>query len=480
MFTNVRDAAKGVSVETIVSAIVERIGRVAGIAPATLRKPWAMMLVVVCLAAIAGAMFQSAVDVRKYPGTDQRARVVGARMMLAGQNPYATPQDAQTPEKLLDPDRLFSHITRCTYPPTMLYLYVPVAELGWNLQRPLLAAAEWGAMLASIVLLAWTVKGQRRRLWFIAAGVLLIACSPSFRMHVERGQFYVFILLLISVAGFLLARRLAATRGERGGWQPITAGIALGLAAAFRPNLAVLLVPLWFVGLRTPAIAMGVTGAVVGLSTLAIPAIGVQGWRDYFTLVRELDMESMMGRARYVAQLVAPAGFQTAPETKVVEGVDFSGYLRGPVVNISANTVVSMFANDATPFAVLAKAIKAGALLVFAVGCVPLAMLVRRRGLPAGMAMGCALVPCIAMEYFLPVRYNYADVILLAPLALLAGVLFSRRCAVLTGIMLGGLAMFSLSQHASLAWVANGLFAAGSMIVVFAIARARRASVPAA
>jgi hypothetical protein len=134
-----------------------------------------------------------------------------------------------------------------------------------------------------------------------------------------------------------------------------------------------------------------------------------------------------------------------------------------------------MFANDGTPFALLAKAIKACALLVFTVGCVPLFMLMRRRALPATLALGCALVPCIAMEYFLPVRYNYADVIFLAPLALLAGVLFSRKAAVLTGLMLGSLAMFSLTQHATLAWVANGVVAVGLLIVVFAIARARRA-----
>jgi hypothetical protein len=66
-------------------------------------------------------------------------------------------------------------------------------------------------------------------------------------------------------------------------------------------------------------------------------------------------------------------------------------------------------------------------------------------------------------------------VIFLAPLALLAGVLFSRKAAVLTGLMLGSLAMFSLTQHATLAWVANGVVAVGLLIVVFAIARARRA-----
>jgi hypothetical protein len=135
-----------------------------------------------------------------------------------------------------------------------------------------------------------------------------------------------------------------------------------------------------------------------------------------------------------------------------------------------------MFANDATPFAMLAKAIKACAMLVFALACVPLAMLMRRRGLTAGMALGCALVPCIAMEYFLPVRYNYADVIFLAPLALLAGVLFSRTCAVLTGLMLGSLAMFGLTQHATLVWVANGVVTIGLVAVVVAIARARSRS----
>jgi len=451
-------------VTATIRSIVALVVGLIGLRPRLLAKPWAMVLVIVCIAALAGAMFQSAVDVRKYAGTDQRARVVGARMMLTGQNPYATPQTNQTSEKLLDPDRLFSHITRCTYPPTMLYLYAPLSQVPWKLQRPLLATCEWAAMLASIGLLAWTVKGQQRRLVFIAAGVLLLACSPAFRMHVERGQFYVYILLLLAIASWLLAKQ---------GRSSIAAGVALGIAAAFRPNLAVLLLPLWLVGLRMPAIAMGVTGIVLGLSSLVVPAIGLQGWKDYFALVRELDLESMMGRAKYVAQLVSPSGLQPVPASAVVEGVDFSGYLRGPVVNISANNLVSMFASEGTPFAMLGKLIKACAILVFAVGCLPLLLLMRKRATSATLALGCALVPCIAMEYFLPVRYNYADVIFLAPIALLAGVLFNRKSAVLTGVMLGSLAMFSLTQRATLAWMANGVVTLGLLVVVFGIARAR-------
>jgi hypothetical protein len=53
-------------------------------------------------------------DVRRYPGTDLRARVVGAREMLLGLNPYFIAAKTDQTDTLQDPDRYAAVCSRCT------------------------------------------------------------------------------------------------------------------------------------------------------------------------------------------------------------------------------------------------------------------------------------------------------------------------------------------------------------------------------
>src|SRR5262245_56918383 len=69
------------------------------------------------------AFWVSLQDVSRYAGIDFRNRIVGARAMLAGYDPYTLEWHEDMPLELLDPchDKL---VHRLTAPPPTLFLYV--------------------------------------------------------------------------------------------------------------------------------------------------------------------------------------------------------------------------------------------------------------------------------------------------------------------------------------------------------------------
>ena len=124
-------------------------------------------------------------DAARYCGVDFRNRVVGARVLLRGENPYTFRWRPGMPDELLDP--VFDTRTplhRLTVPPTTLCLFVPVAGLPYLALRLLSWAAEWSALLASVALLARTVPGQRLRFYFLLASGYFFVPAYFWRLHV--------------------------------------------------------------------------------------------------------------------------------------------------------------------------------------------------------------------------------------------------------------------------------------------------------
>src|SRR4051812_18046134 len=76
-------------------------------------------------AALLAAALVSAGDVRVFPGEDLRPKVLGARALIEGLDPYTYEQGPGTPEALLDYTRQAAHLTRVTYTPAVLCLYAP-------------------------------------------------------------------------------------------------------------------------------------------------------------------------------------------------------------------------------------------------------------------------------------------------------------------------------------------------------------------
>jgi hypothetical protein len=243
-------------------------------------------------------------DVHEYGGTDLRARVVGARLLMLGQNPYR-PQSGPVKEWLFDPHGVFRDISRCPYDPPLLAVYASLCWLPYAVQRLAWFFLEWSALLVSIAVLARTFPGARARTGFVVLALAFFAGGAFWRLHVERGQYYSLLLVLLSCFVWQLKR------GPRDDWR---SGLLLGLAAALRPTLGIAVLPLWLLGYRRTA--AGAFGSALAIVLVLLPVAGPGLWRDYARLVDVLER---------AVPLVPPLA--SAPYGGMVEGADFSRVL---------------------------------------------------------------------------------------------------------------------------------------------------------
>jgi hypothetical protein len=217
-------------------------------------------------------------DVHHFGGTDLRARVVGARLLALGLDPYRPLPGGVRHEWLYHPHWVFREITGCPYPPPLLAFYALLCWLPYTVQRVLWFALEWTALLASIAWLSRLVRPPRLRPWFVALALVFFAGGSFWRLHVERGQYYAFVLLLFTWSASGLAGR------GHDGWR---AGLPLGLAAALRPTAIVVIAPLWLLGYRkTATSALAAAGATV---LALLPFTGITFWKDYVRLVETFE-----------------------------------------------------------------------------------------------------------------------------------------------------------------------------------------------
>lgn len=389
------------------------------------------------------ALFVSLQDVQRYAGIDLRNRVVGARVMLAGHNPYAFHWQPGMPLEWLDPVH-DPRVHRLTAPPTTLWLYATLAPLPYRAQRILHCLLEWAALIASIALLARLVPEGRLRLLFVLVALVFFVLGDIWRMHVERGQVYVFHLLALTLGAYLLAH-------ERD-W---TAGLAFGLAAFMRLNLLVLVPAFFLLGKgRTAGMALAL---VVGGILMTLPFTPAGTWAGY------LDVGN-----QYYTLCWNPESLEIHPPPEhkgPVEGYDFDVHLRdqGPDAPVlTANSLPVLYQRLQAAWSLPAGdlGVVCKALLVF-FSLVLFALLYVARKASPPLALGLLLVVALTLdlEYLLPQRWGYVDVVLLLPLALVLPILSSglerwdgvSELASL-GIAVGLLGGLCLGQYLGLFW----------------------------
>ena len=397
-----------------------------GLRAGDVTRVWAVLLAG-GLVVLAFSFYRSYVDIRRYGGVDLRARVVGARAVRAGLNPYTHDWTEGTTDRLLDPARRQPGPSRFAYPPMLLLLTYATAELPYGWQRVMWFLLEWAALLASVLLLARTVGSRRGRLLFLVLALYFFAASSFWRLHVERGTYYVFALLFLTLGGYLCLRR------PKYSW---LAGVCFGLAAAVRAPFILMLAPLWILGLRRASAAMLGTFLLVVLS--ATQLVGVGAWKDFSHTVDEWG-RAMLDRdyleRQYGPPLKTPCAAEGVELCKQLfvpfANTTFPGLfeakkrlLPAPLSSLDSNTVSKGLAGLAA-CAVLLLAWRA---------------LGRRR---VRLALYSAVMLVLTVEFFLPLKFDYADVLMLFPLALGMPLLVNRRAGflpavvVLLGLFLG-------------------------------------------
>jgi hypothetical protein len=315
---------------------------------------------------------------------------------LTGEDPYTFVWQPGMPEELLDPvyDKDAHRLT--VSPPTLL-LYAPLAPLAWRTIRFVSFIAEWLAMLGSLMLLARSLPEQRQRVLLLLAAVLFVIATDVWRLHLERGQVYVFHLLALSAAIYW---------SRHGDVDSLLAGVALGLLGLMRPNLIVIAPALLLTRRLRMSGAMLATIAIGVLATL--PALPASSWQSYLA-VGDQYYRSIQGDPI----LEMPRPQHEGP----VEGVEFAGPHSLRNIESSSFAVFWLWLHqvDRVPMVNLALVSKA-LLAILAATLLALAWLRRNDSSIASFAL--IVVLALDTEFFLPHRWGYADVMLLAPLAL--------------------------------------------------------------
>ena len=359
-----------------------------------LRAALDVLLAVVLIAAAIGFV-EDVRNTRDYGGVDLRNRVVGARLMLEGMDPYHFKWSEEYPERLLDPsDNPENEVSRVTVPPTVLALHMTMAWLPYRAQRTLWLYVQWSLLLASLLLFSRCARTgeQARAVWIVG---LLLSSTTIWRFHVERGQIYVLYALLIALS-FWLSRRpwRYAAQG---------AGAALGLATAMRPTLALMAIPLLVFG--KTRITAGLVSALAILLLLSVVLFGMPVWRDYLSAMRYHERDNL-GMAN-------PVGM--AYRAMTIEGMDdldTGKYFTA--VNTSLQWFLKRYlAMDVKGFGLL---LMLGPLLL----AITMYLLKYRRrivSLVAAYLTGTAMV--LVSEYFIPaIKPAYVNIMWLAPASL--------------------------------------------------------------
>ena len=155
---------------------------------------------------------------------DLRNRVTGARLLLAHVDPYFYKWYEPEPAPYCDPyNNPHLPVSKTTASPTMLALGMPTAALPYRIGQFVWLVIEWACLLGTLALWfpLFPTPLLRALFVFFAASFTYTA---AWRLHAERGQTYVLILLLL---GFWRTRCLT-------GKSEFLLGAVAGLLAGIR------------------------------------------------------------------------------------------------------------------------------------------------------------------------------------------------------------------------------------------------------
>jgi hypothetical protein len=379
----------------------------------------------------AAGLARSARDVVGYPGIDLRARSTAGLALLRGLNPYAYDAGPGAPPELLDYTRHYASRSESTNTPTVLLAYGAFANLQWTTQRVIWFALEWGAFGAALLLLVRMTPRVRHRIVLLALALFFFAGGYFWRFHVERGQTYVFLVLLETFAVALASGRL---RGD--GW---FVGVPFGLAAILRPNMLVMAPVLWAVGLRRTALSTVSTAIAVVL--LSLPVTGLAPWLEFNKAVAFWEQVKLGNPSP--GESLAPA-YRPSP---LLDGYDYTqgaeliGFDRSLTLTAGASRVLPPIVGPVATYRwwpVVPKLVTIVVTIAFTI----LAW-TRRRQLSLHERIGLAILTTVVVDYILPpIRVVYADVLFLVPLALFLPAMLRRDTpSVFVALVLAGLAV---------------------------------------
>jgi hypothetical protein len=253
---------------------------------------------VIGVALVLFGIVRSAGLVSRTGSIDFRNRVVAARQAGRGLNPYVFKWTPAYPETLLDArDDPRARFTRLTSPPSTVWVHSLFARFSYRWQKWVNFALAW---LALVVVAWWTTRSLALNVPAVLFATGAYAVSGPWQLHIERGQQYVYLALLLLLA-------VCPPYRVSGPW-------FRALAALLRPTLWISV----FTTFREKRIHRSVLLSIGAGGLLALPmllAYPISWWFDYLASSRDWYLE-MFGLRTFItpAGSSAPFVYPVAPE----------------------------------------------------------------------------------------------------------------------------------------------------------------------
>jgi len=412
---------------------------------------WQRISLYISLVVFVTSFAVSLTDLAHYEGGDFNLRYIQARCGFLKLDPYVTTaswwwngiaQDVH--------DNYFKNVPRpwgvACQTPALLLFYMPLSLLSWETARWACGILEWGAFLASVLLLSRVIAQQSDRLLAVATALFFMAGSPFWRLHVERGQYYIFTVLFIAALLFFLTYKK----------NDFLSGLILGVTISIRPTTLFLAVP--FVLHRRWKIVSGTfcSGLAIGLISLCV--FGLDAWKSFHWISKKYELASIDFTKNPFEDCMKTS---QVPELQNYEVSGKEGGAPFPSVNSTMAGLIRitkpLMAKHEIPADTLLLAAK-----LFWVGS-GLGLLIffsRRRSRffhthPSADTYLCyvGITAVNIVEYAIPYRAAYADIYYLLPVMLGIPVITRQKSA-----WLGVLLLTALASQQNLLGLVNGWY----------------------
>jgi hypothetical protein len=233
-----------------------------------------------------------------YTGAALRNRIVGARYMQEGKDPYFSKWVPGMDERFLDPiDSPEYSVNRCTVTPSLLLLHQPLAMLNYSYIKMIWLILELAAF-ACIIFFFLDLAGSIREkylIFIIAAFFILL--TDAWHFHIDRGQMYIFYAFAISLSYWLSQKNFKMSNE--------LSGFVLGFSAWLRPPMVFMMIP-FLAGKKFRSIGGFVAGLSLGI-LISILAGQIPVWESYFKAMsvwshaqlEGMPMDMSLGNIKY-------------------------------------------------------------------------------------------------------------------------------------------------------------------------------------
>ncbi|MEM8677049.1 MAG: glycosyltransferase 87 family protein [Cyanobacteria bacterium P01_G01_bin.67] len=362
-----------------------------------------LLLITVTIVSIVGMI----VDLHHtlvYPGTDLRNRVVGARLMLKGIDPYFFKWHPGLSAKFYDPfDNPIELLSKLSVPPTVLVLHSIMAGLSYIQQKLIWLIVQWSAFIGTILIFIKT-SNSRHETKLILIISAFFANSLFWRFHINSGQIYIIYVFLLAIAWFFLK--------EIAKYNDMISGFFVGVTSSLRPSFILFFIP--FIFRQKYSFLLGGLLGLLSSISLSYKVAGDLIWEKY--ILTMLGMTGLIDLNTYLSPEAKTLPSEDIVYPKIIEGFDSS--IRNPLEQHLDNTSFYDILNALyLPHKRYILVIGFITFLVF-VSVFITKYLFPKKPVEHLFLFGSLI--CLISDFFIPVgRYSYYDIQMILPLLII-------------------------------------------------------------